>query len=98
MFTPLIRRVELSGLEELKKFSELHYNGRSEQRKVFYQNNGQIGFVDEMGNYFVTPYRTEIHSILQSCGYKEYCIFVPNSNGEVPSARYHAHPCVLLPL
>lgn len=88
MFTPFVRRVELSSLEEVKNFSEQQYNRRSEERKVFYQNNGQIAFVDEIGNYFVTPYRTEIHSILRSCGYKEYSIFVPNSNGEVPSARY----------
>ena len=88
MFTSLIRRVELSTLADVKNFSEQQWNRKSEERKVFYQNNGQIAFIDEMGNYFVTPYRTEIQSILRSNGYKEYSIFVPNSNGEATSARY----------
>lgn len=88
MFTTPIRRVELSTLEEVKNFSEQVYGRRTDQRKVYYQNNGQIAFVDEMGFYYVTPYRTEIHSILGSSGYKEYGIFVPNSNGEHTSARY----------
>ncbi len=88
MFTTPIRRVELSTLEEVKNFSEQMYSQKSEQRKVFYQNNGQIAFVDEIGCYYVTPYRTEIHSILSSNGYKEYGIFVPNSNGEKTTERY----------
>lgn len=88
MFTSFIRRVQLSTLEEVKNFSEQVYGTRSEQRKVYYQNNGQIAFVDENGFYFVTPYRCEINSILVDNGYKEYGIFVPNSNGEQTTDRY----------
>lgn len=88
MFTPNIRKVALTTMEDLIKFSERDYRYTSNQRKVYCQNNGQIAFVDETGSYYVTPYRTEIHSILRNNGYTEGGLFVPNSSGEKTSERY----------
>lgn len=81
MFTTPIRHTSLKSMEELFKFS---YPTEHKAKKpyVFWQNNGQIAFSDKLGMIWVTPYRTEIHSILNEEGYSESAIFVPFSNGE----------------
>ena len=80
MFNAPIRHTRLNTLEEVLKFSFQTDSRANPLTKC--QNNGQIAFADKYGNVYVTPYRTEIHSILVESGYKEGSFFVPFSNGE----------------
>lgn len=88
MFNTPIRHTQLTSMEELLKFS-YRTNNTSEHKLVVTQNNGQIAFADKDGYIFVTPFRSEIHSILAEAGYKErHCLFVPFSNGENRPEEY----------
>lgn len=80
MFNKPIKHTRLNTLEEVIKVS--FQTGERTTPKVKCQNNGQIAFTNDYGIVYVTPYRTEIHSILEEAGYKEGSIFVPFSNGE----------------
>lgn len=87
MLTTPIRHTRLNTLEEVKNFSFRTVSNATPLTK--WQNNGHIAFADEYGTtVYVTPYRTEIHSILEEAGYKEECIFVPFSNGEERPEAY----------
>lgn len=50
-------------------------------------NNEILAFVDEKGNYYVTPYCAEVSEYLSKNGYTNGYIYVPFSNGEEPSDR-----------
>lgn len=80
MFTTPIRHTRLTSMEEVLNFSYRTNSHATPLTKC--QNNGQIAFADQYGIVYVTPYRNEIHSILETNGYKEGSIFVPFSNGE----------------
>lgn len=55
-----------------------------------WQNNGQVSFTDTNGVLYVTPYRPEIHDLLEREGYHEKGLYVPFSDGEYrPSAYRH---------
>lgn len=85
MFTTPIRHTSLKSMEELFEFS--YRTERKAKPHAYWQNNGQIAFADEFGMVWVTPYRTEIHSLLKESGYSEGSVFVLFSNGEeVPDA------------
>jgi len=87
MFTNPIKHTRLTSLEEVMSFS---YNtGRRATPLTKCQNNGQIAFSDAWGCVFVTPYREEIHGILEESGYKDETFFVPFSNGEERPEAYH---------
>lgn len=89
MFTIPIRWIEIHNLTTLKEFSERIDGLSTQKRQVFCQNNGQIVYIDENGFSFVTPYRTEIHELLRSNGYKEdSSLSVPYSNSSKFTARY----------
>lgn len=88
MFNTPIRHTRLEGMEDLLKFS-YRTDNHSERTLVVTQNNGQIAFSDKYGCIYVTPYRTEIHKILNDAGYREeYSLFVPFSNGEERPEAY----------
>ena len=80
MFNAPIKHTRLTSIEEVMNFSFRTDSRATPLTKC--QNNGQIAFADQYGTVYVTPYRKEIHSILQEAGYKESSIFVPFSNGE----------------
>ena len=48
-------------------------------------NNGVVAFVTEDGSYYVTPYCVEVAEVLRALGYVDSGIYVPFSNGDVPS-------------
>ncbi len=81
MFTNPIKHTPLTTMEELLKFS---YRTESEGEKEFTysQNNDKIAFVDFFNKVWVTPYRTEIISLLKEAEYSEGCVPVPFSDGE----------------
>ena len=81
MFTNPIKHTRLTSMEELLKFS-YRTNIFSEHKLTVSQNNGQIAFSDEQGLVYVTPYRSEIHSILTEAGYSKASMHVPFSNSE----------------
>ena len=80
MFNTPIKHIRLTSLEEVINFSFLTDRRANPLTKC--QNNGQIAFADKYGRVYVTPYRTEIHAILEESGYTDGSIFVPFSNGE----------------
>ena len=82
MFNTPIRHIPLTSLEEVTNFSYRVYESKKGTPLTKCQNNGHIAFTDSYGNVFVTPYRPEIHGILENAGYTDDCIFVPFSNGE----------------
>lgn len=57
---------------------------------TYEQNNDRVVFVDDKGRTFVTPFCSEIRSLLQRSGYREGSLYVPLSNGEVPSDEIQA--------
>ena len=74
----------LTSVDEIFKFS-YRTTHTSDLSTVRWQNNGQIAFTDANCQVWVTPYRPEIHKILEDAGYREYGIFVPFSNpGPIP--------------
>ena len=79
MFTQPIKHTRLTSLEEVLNFS--YRTDFHAAPLIKWQNNGQIAFTDQYGNVYVTPYRTEIHSILQNSGYQDGFLYVPFSNG-----------------
>ena len=88
MFNTPIKRTRLKSLEEVIKFSHRTGGRFDDMPFVKCSNNGQIAFSDERGFVYVTPYRSEIHSILDEAGYRERCFFVPFSNGEERPEEY----------
>ena len=52
---------------------------------TYYQNNGILTFVDSKGRKFVTPFVREVREMLSAAGYLEGELYVPLSNGEVPT-------------
>lgn len=86
MFTTPIRHTYLKSMEEVMNFS--YRTGSRATPLTRWQNNGQIAFADQYGNVYVTPYRDEIHRIMEESGYKEKFIFVPFSNGEQRPDEY----------
>ena len=52
---------------------------------TYCQNNGKVVFVDDQGRTFVTPFCSEIRSVLAKAGYREGSLAVPFSNGEIPA-------------
>lgn len=93
MFDQPIHSTPLSTLEDIKKFSYEYgvlkaVSDDKEFIKTFCQNNGQIAICDETQFVWVTPYRSEISSILKQNGFTEKSFYVPFSNGgEIPD-RY----------
>lgn len=88
MFAAPISYNRLTTLEEVMNYSYLTEKV-SDHTMVWCQNNGQIAFSDAEGCIRVTPYRPEIHGILQEAGYHEYTIWVPFSNYyDVAPERY----------
>ena len=86
MFTNPIKHTTLTSMDELFKFS-YRTDNKGQKEFTYWQNNGQIAFVDDFHTVWVTPYRTEIDSLLKEAGYSEGGVFVPFSNGEkVPEA------------
>ena len=51
---------------------------------TYCQNNGRLVFVDDKGRTYVTPFCSEIRSVLAKSGYREGSLAVPFSNGEMP--------------
>lgn len=86
MFTQPIKHTRLASLEEVLNFS--YRTDSSATPLTKWQNNGQIAFANQYGIVYVTPYRPEIHSILQEAGYKEESLYVPFSNGEKRPEEY----------
>lgn len=87
MFNKPIKYSPLTSKEELLKFS-YRTDRYCENKNVFYQHKGQIAFTDEFGAIYLTPYRSEIPSILETSGLREYAINVPIFNGEKPLAYF----------
>ena len=79
MFNAPIRHTRLSTLEEVMNFSYRTDFRATPMAK--WQNNGQIAHADQYGVIYVTPYRREIHSILENAGYKDGSLYVPFSSG-----------------
>ena len=88
MFNTPIKHTRLNSLEEVIKFSHRTGGRLNDMPLMKCSNNGQIAFSDEFGNVLVTPYRSEIHSILNEAGYREGGFFVPFSNGEKRPEEY----------
>ena len=86
MFNTPIRHTRLNSVEEVKDFSYRTTFRATPMRK--WQNNGQIAFTDKYGKVYVTPYREEIHDILEKAGYREEGIYVPFSNSESRPDEY----------
>ena len=92
--------VETSWYEEKK---ETTYPINEWSLKVYlgsyFQNNGKLVFVDDKGDTFVTPFANEITATLRDAGYRERSMYVPFSNGDIPSDRMLAlrwkHLCYL---
>jgi len=57
---------------------------------TYCQNNNKLVFVNEKGKTFVTPFASEIAATLRKAGYKERNMYVPFSNGDIPSDEYAA--------
>lgn len=56
---------------------------------TFYQNNGVIRIIDTMGRSFVAPVSSTINqNYLRSIGFRENSMFVPLSNGEIPTNEW----------
>ena len=53
----------------------------------YFQNNGKLVFVDDKGDTFVTPFANEINATLRAAGYRERSMYVPFSNGDVPTDK-----------
>ena len=87
MFNYPIKRTELKSLEEIKKYSYLT-SKISSQPRVWCQENDQIAYTDKSGNIYVTPYRTEIQSVLSDAGYKEGTLYVPVFDGGIIPNHY----------
>ena len=58
---------------------------REEDKMKFNQNNGILAFVDEKGHLYASPATNEKRQELQNFGFKEGGLFVPFSNGDLPS-------------
>ena len=86
MFTQPIKYTRLKSMQEVLNFSYRTNSSATPLTKC--QNNGQIAFTDHHGFVYVTPYRPEIHDILQESGYKDGSLFVPFSNGEKRPLEY----------
>lgn len=89
MFNDPIRHTELTSLEEVLKFSfrTNDFFGKGKQ-ETYWQKDDQIAFVDSNGWMWVTPYRSEIVTILRRNEYKEERLQVPFSKGEERPGEY----------
>lgn len=61
--------------------------GNPEYARKFGWNNGKVAFITEDGSYYVTPYCFEVAEALRSEGYEDVGLYVPFSNGDVPSDK-----------
>ncbi len=52
---------------------------------TYCQNNDRLVFVNEKGKTYVTPFASEITATLRKSGYKGRNMYVPFSNGDIPS-------------
>ena len=52
---------------------------------TYTQNNGRVSFVTPDGKTYVTPFCFEARETLKAAGYTEGSLYVPLSNGEVPT-------------
>lgn len=86
MFMEPIRHTKLKDMNDVDMFSFMTDNQTTPL--VTCQNNGQIAYSDEHGTIYVTPYRSEIPSILKDAGYKEKEFKVPFSGNEKRPAIY----------
>lgn len=93
MFMEPIRHTKLKDMNDVDMFSFMTDNQTTPL--VTCQNNGQIAYSDEHGTIYVTPYRSEIPSILKDAGYKEKEFKVPFSGrlAETKSARQSTFGC-----
>ncbi len=57
----------------------------AEAMGTYYQNNARVVFVNDKGATHVTPFCSEITTLLRTAGYKQRSLYVPLSNGEVPA-------------
>ena len=57
---------------------------------TYCQNNNKLVFVNEKGKTFVTPFAAEIAATLRKNGYIGRNMYVPFSNGDIPSNEYSA--------
>ena len=53
-------------------------------KMTYCQNNGRLAFVDENGDFYVTPYCLEVRAALNEADYKKRDLYVPFSNGDYP--------------
>ena len=65
-------------------YPEDDYN-MTEKIGTYCSNNGIVTFVDSKGRKFVSPFYREIREMLSAAGYTERGLYVPLSNGEVPT-------------
>lgn len=61
--------------------------GDPEYARTFGWNNGKVSFITEDGSYYVTPYCFEVADALRKAGYKDTGLYVPFSNGDIPSDK-----------
>lgn len=87
MFNKPIKHVRLKSVEELKMFS-YHNDGVKRKPKTCFNHNGDIFFCDEYQQVWVTPFRSEIYSILKEAGYEEDTILIPYPNSEEVRETY----------
>lgn len=89
MFIEPIKRTPLSTMEDLIEFS-YRTSEKADKCLTYWSNNGEYAFTDEDGFVYVTPYRPEVYSILEHCGFSSDFLYVPFSNGidKIP-IEYH---------
>lgn len=61
--------------------------GDPEYARTFGWNNGKVAFITEDGSYYVTPYCFEVAEALRKEGYQDTGLYVPFSNGDIPSDK-----------
>ena len=86
MYQKPIQPIPLKNMEELMKFSYRMYN--IDVKLKFCHDNGHIGFADQNGELYVTPFRHEITSILKENGYTAEFFSVPFSDGSPSPIAY----------
>ena len=78
MFTAPSTYSRITNVEEILKVSyRTKYHAAKQLAK--WQNNGQVAFSGPDGYIWVTPYRPEIHGILEDAGYHDEGLYVPFS-------------------
>ncbi len=69
------------------KISSKALDSSPEMSMKYGWNNGKVSFVTEDGSYYVTPFCSEVAEALKNLGYTDGSLYVPFSNGDIPSDK-----------